>query len=172
MISLVAFSLLAMLQVGDTVRMFPVVEGRNLEGQTLVMPRDFAGDVNVVFVAFKREQQADVDSWAPTLDTLRARRPGVRVYELPTLAREYRLMRRFIDGGMRGGIPDSAVRAATITLYIDKAPFKRALGITSEDHIQVFVVDRGGRIRWQGSGRYTPALWTKMQEALRTALER
>jgi hypothetical protein len=64
MISLVAFSLLAMLQVGDTVRMFPVVEGRNLEGQTLVMPRDFAGDVNVVFVAFKRDNRL---MWTPGL---------------------------------------------------------------------------------------------------------
>lgn len=161
-----------MLQVSDTVRTFPVVEGRNLEGQTLVMPRDFAGDVNVVFIAFKREQQADVDSWGAALDTLRARRPGLRVYELPTLAREYRLMRRIIDGGMRGGIPDSAVRAATITLYIDKDPFKRALGISNEDHIQVLLVDRGGRIRWQRSGRFTAALGAELDDALRTAPER
>ena len=166
MISLVTISLFAMLQTSDTTRVFPTVEGRNLEGRTFVMPRDFAGDVNVVFVAFKREQQADVDSWGPALETLRARHGALRVYELPTLAREYALMRRFIDGGMRGGIPDPAVRAATITLYIDKGPFKRALDIENESQIQVLLVDRAGMIWWQRSGAYSATLGAELETAL------
>ena len=156
-----------MLQLSDTTRVFPSIQGNNLMGQPLEMPRDFAGEVNVVFIAFKREQQADVDSWGPALETLRARHPGLRVYELPTLARRYRLMRSVIDGGMRGGIPDTAVRAATVTLYIDKDPFKRALGINNEDRIQILLVDRGGRIRWQRSGPCTPSLQVELQAHLR-----
>ena len=155
-----------MLQLSDTARVFPSVEGRNLEGRTLEMPRDFAGDFNVVFVAFKREQQADVDTWGAALDTLRARHSNLRVYELPTLARRYRLMRSVIDGGMRGGIPDPAVRATTITLYIDKDPFKRALGITTEDRIQVLLLDRDGRTLWQRSGPCTPNLIRDLEAQL------
>lgn len=166
MISLLHLSLLAMLQTSDTARAFPPMQGQNLEGQTFEMPRDFAGDLNVVFVAFKREQQSDVDSWGPALNALRTRHAGLRVYELPTLGRRYRIVRPMIDGGMRRGIPDSTVRAATITLYIDKDPFKRALGITTEDRIEVLLVDRRGGIRWQRSGAVTPSLVAELEAAI------
>ena len=166
MISLLHVSLLAMLQLSDTSRVFPPLQGQNLEGRTFEMPRDFAGELNVVFIAFKREQQADVDSWGAALNSLRKRHADVQVYELPTLGRRYRLIRPMIDGGMRRGIPDSTVRAATITLYIDKGPFKRALGITTEDRIEVLLVDRRGNIRWQCSGPMTPSLGAELEAAI------
>ena len=152
--------------VPDSVPHFPQVTGRNLMGRTLDLPIGLDGDVNVVLVAFKRHQQDDVDTWTPALRALAARRPGLRVYELPTLASGYRIMRGFIDGGMRGGIPDTAVRAATITLYIDKKPFKAALRIEGEGEIHVFVVERGGRILWRAAGRYTPEALAQLEASL------
>lgn len=65
MMTLLHAGLLAMLQLSDTSRVFPPMQGQNLDGRTLEMPQDFAGELNVVFIAFKREQQADVDSWGP-----------------------------------------------------------------------------------------------------------
>ena len=100
----------------DTLGRFPSVEGSNLEGERFTLPTSFKSPLNVVLVAFKREQQGDVDTWMPFLRTLRENRRDLSVYELPTLGRRYRVMRSFIDGGMRRGIPDSTVRAATITL--------------------------------------------------------
>lgn len=167
MISIVTVSLMAMLQLSDTTRVFPSIQGQNLDGRNFSLPGDFAGELNVVFIAFKREQQADVDSWMPTLDTLKSRYPTLRVYELPTLARRFRLMRPVIDGGMRGGIPDPAGRAATITLYIDKDPFKRALGFTREDRIQIVLVDKSGHVRWQRSGPSTSGLRIELEAQLR-----
>ena len=138
----------------DTLGQFPGVDGSNLEGEHFKLPSDFKGASNVVLVAFQREQQADVDSWMPLLKSVGERRPDLRVYELPTLGRRYRMMRPFIDGGMRRGIPDSTVRAATITLYIDKAPFRESLRITDEDRICVLLVDRKGRVFWRAEGRF------------------
>ena len=163
--------LVSMGQTSDTDVKFPPVEGRNLEGRAFHLPADFEGDVNVVLVAFKREQQADVDTWTRVLHGFAARSGTMRVYELPTLGRRYRVIRSFIDGGMRDGIPDAAVRAATITLYIDKAPFERALGITSEDEIQVFLVDRGGRIHWRGRGRFSDAAAAELEQRLQPGTE-
>lgn len=140
----------------DSVAAFPRVEGENLEGRHFVLPQDFEGAVNLVAIAFARHQQEDVDGWMPFLRTLARGRRGVRVYELPTLGRRYRLMRPMIDRGMRGGIPDPAVRAATITLYIDKTPFRRALGISGEERIQVLVVGRDGRVYGRAEGTYSP----------------
>ena len=138
----------------DTLGRFPLVEGTNLEGERFALPTDFKGELNVVLVAFKREQQTDVDSWTPLLKSVAETRRDLRTYELPVLARGYRLMRPFIDGGMRRGIPDVAVRAATITLYIDKTPFREALRLPDEDRIYVLLVDRRGRVQWRTDGRF------------------
>lgn len=138
----------------DTLGRFPSVEGSSLEGEHFVLPSDLKGELNVVLVAFTREQQADVDSWTPFLKTAVESRHEVRVYEIPTLGRRYRLMRPFIDGGMRRGIPDAAVRAATITLYIDKSPFRESLRLPDEDRIYVLLVDKQGRVYWRGDGRF------------------
>ncbi len=150
----------------DTTPVFPVVEGSNLEGRSMTLPADFGGDLNVVLVAFQREQQADVDTWTPALKALTSERPGLRVYELPTLGRRYRLMRSIIDGGMRRGIPDPAVRASTITLYINKDSFKRPMGIQSEDTIYIFLVERSGAIRWRGQGPFAPEMGRQLAAAV------
>jgi hypothetical protein len=150
----------------DTMSRFPSVTGRSLTGRTFRLPADFEGDLNIVLVAFKRHQQNDVDTWTPYLSPLAARHATLRVYELPTLGRGYRLMRPIIDGGMRGGIPDSAVRGATITLYIDKAPFRDALGIPDENRIHVLLVDPTGRILWRSAGPYTADAVAELEKRL------
>jgi hypothetical protein len=152
--------------VSDTSPRFPDVTGRSLTGRVMHLPADFEGDLTVAVVAFRRHQQEDVDTWTPQLRALAADHPGLRVYELPTLSSGYRIMRGFIDGGMRRGIPDSTVRAATVTLYIDKRPFKAALQISGEDSIQLFLVERGGRIRWRAAGRYAADRFAQLEAAL------
>jgi hypothetical protein len=139
----------------DTIPVFPQVNGNTLTRRKVLLPADFEGELNIVVIAFKRKQQEDVDTWMPHLRPLMADHPGLRVYELPVLPRSLTLMRGVIDGGMRGGIPDSMVRAATITLYINKTPFKQALAIKTEDRIEVVLVDRMGTIHWRTAGVFS-----------------
>ncbi len=143
-------------QVPDSAYHFPAVEGTNLEGRRFTLPGDFEGEHNLVVVAFRREQQDDVDTWLPFLKETAAHESGLRVYELPTMGRRYRIIQGWIDGGMAKGIPGRATREATITLYIDKGPFKRSLGIASEDRIVTLLVSRDGRVLWREAGRFTP----------------
>jgi hypothetical protein len=143
--------------VASAAPVFPQVEGTTLEGRKVQLPRDFDGALNVVLVAFKREQQADVDTWMRTALDLEGDAPRLRVYELPVLGRGYRLLRGFIDGGMRSGIPDAAARARTVTLYIDKTPFKASLGIRTEDRIVVLLVTPAGEVVWRADGAMTAA---------------
>jgi hypothetical protein len=145
--------LLALTLSSDSTR-FPVVTSANLEGRTFTLPRDFEGERNVVFVAFERRQQADVDSWVPFVKSLLARTPDAEYYEIPTIKRMVAPMRWMINRGMRGGIDDLGARERTITLYLDKEPFKRALGITTEREIHVLVVDREGRVQWRTAGAF------------------
>jgi hypothetical protein len=72
----------------------------------------------------------------------------------------------FINEGMRAGIPNHATRERTITLYIDKRPFRDALAIPDESDITVLLFDRQGRVLWRSSGAYSP----EKGEALETAV--
>jgi hypothetical protein len=58
---------------------------------------------------------------------------------------------------MRAGIPDKAVRAATLCAYIDIPPFAKALQLPSNDTIYLFLLDRSGEILWRGQGAFDQA---------------
>jgi hypothetical protein len=131
---------------------FPEVEGANLDRRPFVLPRDIERELAIVLVAFQREQQAAVDTWLPVARAIEDRKPRVCVYELPVIRRMNRLSRSLLDGAMRRGIPDQHARQHTITLYLDKPAFRNALGIESEDRIEVMLVDRDGRVLWRRTG--------------------
>ncbi len=136
---------------------FPTVVGTSLAGTTVRLPDGLGAPFALLFIAFRQGQQADVDTWTPYAEALEARRPDVRTYELPVLASTYRVARPFIDGGMRAAIADPAVRARTITLYLDKVAFRRALGIRGEDQIHVRLIDRAGTTHGSADGRWEAA---------------
>lgn len=156
---------LSLALVADTVT-FPTVTSQNLEGKTLTLPRDFGGVRNVVFVAFLRKQQDDVDTWVPFVKQALGRHPGNDYYEIPTIKRMVAPMRWMINRGMKGGIDDRSARDRTVTLYIDKAPFKTSLGITDENAIQVLVVDRAGQVLWRTTGAYSEEKAKGLEAAL------
>ena len=145
---------------------FPAVTGENLNRREVHLPSDFEGERNLVLIAFHRDQQKSVDTWSKFADSLLARDSTFRWYELPTLGRRYTIVRGFIDGGMRGGIPDSAARERTITLYIDKFPFRKSLGLGTEDSIYAVLVDRAGKVYWSATGVRTPEKSAALESAL------
>jgi hypothetical protein len=131
---------------------FPETEGTNLEGKKFVLPRDFEGKLNIVFVAFQREQQLAVNTWLPTADLLESIHPKLRYYELPTISRMNPIARWFINTGMRSGIKDPKSRKKTITLYLNKGSFRKDLGIPGEDNIYILLVDKQGKVDWRSEG--------------------
>ena len=55
---------------------------------------------------------------------------------------------------MRRGIPDQQARESTITLYIDKDPFRAEMGIPDEQTIYVLLLDATGRVIWRTEGAH------------------
>ncbi|WP_075061870.1 hypothetical protein [Ornatilinea apprima] len=146
---------------------FPKVSGANLLRQKKHLPEDFEGLMNVVLIAFWQSQQSDVDTWLPPLERWEKTCPGLEHYELPTISSRGRLAQFWIDEGMRMGIPDPQTRAHTITLYLEKAAFRRALEIESEDEITVLLLDGQGEVIWRGRG-----VWDADQgQALQSQIE-
>jgi len=145
---------------------FPQVKASNLNKKVLQLPADLQGHPRLVLVAFERQQQQDVDTWLAVMPALQKEHPGLAYYELPTISRLNGMVRWFIDNGMRGGIPDPAQRERTITLYLDKAPFEKALAIGSEKQIHALLLDRDHKVIWRAEGRYSAEKGTALAAAL------
>ena len=146
---------------------FPSLTSFNLNGQEVAMPGGLAGErSNLVLVAFLQEQQKDVDTWLKPLPAIQQAHPWFRYYELPTIKRMNGLVRFFINNGMKGGIPDKQQRERTIALYIDKEPFKKALGIVSESTIYAFLIDKSGKVLWRQEGVFNEAKGKSLEAAL------
>ncbi len=145
---------------------FPEVCGNNLNGRKYQIPTDLEGELNILLVPFQQWQQGLVNSWVPFLEDLMRKNPQFDYYELPTIRKMNFFFRRMIDGGMRGGIPSKDTRGRTITLYIDKAPFKEALDIPTEDTLYLYLVDREGTIMWTETGELTDEKATSLEDAI------
>ena len=152
------------------VTLFPAVHASNLNGRRFDLPADFEGDRNLVILAFQRQQQALVDSWSPAIANLLARYADLCFYELPTISRGNPLFRAWLDGAMRGGIPDRQAREHTITLYLDKAAFRQALNLPHEETIYILVLERGGHVLWRGQGEYTEHVGRELERVLAEGL--
>ncbi len=134
---------------------FPTISGSNLLREKRNLSDDFAGDLNVLLIAFQRWQQSLIDTWIPFARRLERMNSDVRYYELPTIQSMNRVSRMFINEGMRAGIPDPLARERTITLYLDKSAFRQALDLDDEDDIYILLVDRKGKVLWRAEGAFS-----------------
>ncbi|MFX0077704.1 MAG: hypothetical protein ACFE8O_00540 [Candidatus Hermodarchaeota archaeon] len=134
---------------------FPNVSGKDLNGVKYNIPDKLEGKLNFLIIAFQRWQVRPIETWVPFLQTLEIEHPQIQFYELPTLRRFNILSQWIIDSGMRDGIRDKEMRARTITLYIDKSEFTKALDIPTEDTIYLFLVDCDGNILWRDTGEFS-----------------
>lgn len=149
---------------------FPQVTSENLNGKSFTLPSGFEGKLNLVFIAFIRGQQQQINTWFPTAQQLKTTYPDFRYYELPTISRLNPVSRWFINQGMRSGIRDEEMRSITITLYLDKEEFKQALHITSEETITLLLVNNQGNVVWRTTGSWTDEKEQQMRDVLKTHL--
>ncbi len=148
------------------VRNFPAVEARSLDGRRLMLPSELEGDLNLLAVAFRRNHQGDVDSWAEDFAAAERNHIGVRGYEIPVISRRWSPARGFIDGGMAAAIRDPEVLARTLTVYGDVSRVSDSLGLPDRSQIAVVLCDRDGVVKWLRRGRRTPAAAAELEEAL------
>jgi hypothetical protein len=147
-------------------QVFPQLRARNLEGLEVELPQGFAGDRNIVAIAFQRNHQSLVDSWVPWFDEHAATDPGLQFYELPTIGRIWAPVRNFIDGGMASAIREPVILQRTLTVYGDMNRVTRPLGIEDRSTIAVLLVDGAGNVLWRGSGGFVAPLAHELEKAL------
>jgi hypothetical protein len=146
---------------------FPELRARNLEGLEVELPAGFAGERNLVAIAFRREHQELVDSWVPWFEAHAAVDPGLRFYEIPTIGRIWAPVRNFIDGGMASAIRQPVILQRTFTVYGDVNRVTRPLGIDDRSTIAVLLLNAAGHVLWRGSGGFTEPLAIELESVSR-----
>jgi hypothetical protein len=131
---------------------FPHLAARDLEGRSLELPDAFSGRSNLVVLAFRREQQAMVDSWVSWWETIAEEHPSLRCYEIPVIATRWSPARPVIDGGMARAVRAQEARRRTLTIYSDVRRVTDALAIDSTDTVTVLLIDADGLVRWRTTG--------------------
>lgn len=147
-------------------KLFPRINGTNLEGDQLMIPQDLEGKKKLLVVAYKRKQQEDINTWLEASTELLKKYPDFSVYEIPVLKKFNFLMRFNINNGMRYGIGSKEQRERTITLYLDKEQFNSTLNIDSEDTIYAFLLNENNEIIWRTQGLATQSYIYELEEYL------
>ena len=139
--------------------LFPEIDAKSLIGEDLALPSDLPAKRTIVIAAFLQPQQELVDRWIDALveqgvpETPLGLVPNseAAVIELPVLPKRYRLVRGWIDGGMKRGIKLEPILARTWTTYADVEKFREALNIPTP-RVEVMVVTRLGEVIDRASG--------------------
>lgn len=129
------------------------VTAEDLNGRELTLPAELPGERTLLLIAFKREQQLDLNVWIAELGLKESGAPAW--LELPVIANYGALWRDFVDNGMRSGITTTEDRARVVTIYGDVDAFRGQLGLGSEDLVYLLVVDRAGAVLAREYGAYS-----------------
>lgn len=76
---------------------FPSLEARDLEGRPRALPDTFATSLSLVIIAFRREQQAMVDTWIAWFSAIAWQHPSLSCYEVPVIATRWSPARPLIE---------------------------------------------------------------------------
>jgi hypothetical protein len=143
----------------------PTVEAESLSNIPMTVPTQLPAERTLVLIAFEREQQTVLNTWVAGLNLNDNKLPWI---ETPVIGKGYGLIRGFINGGMRRGIQDTALRERTITLYTDPVALRKDMGLTGDGKtVWVAVVDRAGLVLARAEGPYTADKAKPLLEALR-----
>jgi hypothetical protein len=148
---------------------FPTVRAKTLAKRCVRFPDETKGKVGLVFVAFEQGAQQDINSWVSPFIGDVLSNDAVSYYEIPMISGAYKPVSRFIDGGMRGGVPKD-LHDRTATFYGKRADFFQSMAITDESRAYLFVLSRDGRIMFRTEGAATAEKISAARKALEDEL--
>ncbi len=141
---------------------FPAVLGTTLNGERIALPDGFAGERNLVALGFSTADREAVTSW----ESVGMRRYSVAFYALPTLDSGGLVLRFLMDNALRFAVTGEDARERTIALHLDRAAFRRALGLEAEGGAVVLLLDSAGNELWRAEGPATDELVATLDAVL------
>jgi len=144
---------------------FPPVTSYRLDKQKIALPGELEGQLDLLLLSFKEEQQSDIDSWLPAAQALQHTSFQFRYYEIPVAERENFLFRWWETSSMRSDQSDPEMLHWIIPLWVDRRKFFDDLTIPNDKQIVTLLIDRQGRIQWRTTGPMTPDKRTALMNA-------
>jgi hypothetical protein len=148
---------------------FPPIATYSLDKTRLFLPRDFAGQIDLLLISFQPEQQAQIDTWMPLVQGFQHTNFNFHWYRLPVSSRENFIFRWWDNSSMRSDETDPEMWPWIVPLYVDKNSFCHSLQIPTERDIIAILVDKQGRVLWHAAGPLTPDKRTSLTAAVAAA---
>lgn len=136
--------------IGDTL---PALRGKLLSGRKIALPDSSLGSVALLMLGFTYDSRRDVEAWAERFRRDFAADTAVTFFEVPVIGGAGRLVRPFIDRGMRRGTPRD-LHDHVITVYRNAGDWKRRVGFSEPDVAYLLLLDRAGRLIFNARGPF------------------
>jgi len=162
-LSLIATILFSTISAATAQMQFPEITVDDLNGRSQTFPQDFPADPTIVFIAYKQNQQEDLEAWIDALGLMES--GGQAWVEFPVIGRGGALMSSFIDNGMRSGITSQAIRAKVFTVYSSRGAFNQDLGIRGSQQVYVALVGRDGTVYTLIAGQASAEKVSRLRDA-------
>jgi predicted transcriptional regulator len=124
---------------------FPHINGQTLGERAVVLPDAFKGKPTILVVTFTRAAQEQARVWTDKLKQRSLRAPTYQVLELEDVPR---LMRGFVRGSIRRGIPKES-QDSFVLLFEAQDALKKVVGFNAQDDAYVVLLDANGNIVWR-----------------------
>lgn len=148
---------------------FPSITSYNLNKDKVTLPSGAEGQIDLLLLSFRPEQQGDINSWMPAAQALQHLNFQFRYYQLPVAEKENFIFRWWESSSMRSDQTDPETWHWIVPVWLDRKNFFRKLGIPNDKQIVALLIDRQGKILWRASGPMTPDKHTGLTNAASAA---
>ncbi len=140
---------------------FPTIEGENLLGNKVALPRIAEGRPAVFVLGFTHASQSQTKPWSARLA------PTIPTYSVAVLQDVPRLVRGMAVSAIKSGVPQSE-RDRFVLVFKGEKELKEAAGFDSShpNDAYILLVDSAGGIQWQFHGAITDAVAAELQAKL------
>jgi ATP10 protein len=134
---------------------FPSITSYSLDKDRITLPGEMQGQIDLVLLSFKPEQQNDIDSWMPAAQALQHLNFQFRYYQVPVSEKENFIFRWWETSSMRSDQTDPEALHWIVPVWVDRKKFFQDLAIPNDKQVVVLLVDRQGKVLWRSSGPIT-----------------
>ena len=131
---------------------FPSVTSYSLDKARITLPGEMQGQIDLLLLSFKPEQQGDIDSWMPAAQALQHLNFQFRYYLVPVTEKENFIFRWWETSSMRSDQTDPEALRWIVPIWVDRKKFFEQLSIANDKQVVVLLVDRQGKVLWRSTG--------------------
>lgn len=141
---------------------FPEIKGRDLTGQP-VTTHDFRGKPWLITLGFDRAHAKGIEQWSTAFRQAFPDEARADLFAIVALDGQLNVFRSTINRSMSKDKPER-VKKRIMTVYAADS-ICRQLKIKDRTQIQVYLLDRSGRIVHRETGGFEDAAFTRVREA-------